>query len=425
MANVSLNTNVSSVSTGKYRYDNFGRRKDMLSSETSNLWGSSNSSSADKNVLSSLAGIKNAGSQLMDAVKALTGSASAFKDRVAVSSNTDAVAINKSSVPSSYASDMEINVKQLATAQENRSEAMTANETSGARAGTNKVAIEIDGKNTAYLDVKVTEGDTNREVQQKLADKINSSKLGLTASVEYNKETGESSLLIKANETGVAFKIRDVDTGAGTANGIVDATKAADISQAAQKAEYTVNNGATRTSASNTVDLGSGISATLKKVTEAGKPVTVNINGNTDKVTNAVKDLVKGYNELLSQANSGNASKLASQLTGAAKSYSAALSRAGISMDKDGKLSVDSDKLKKAAEDGSLERALGSNSGFVNRMDQISKKAEKNPGTYVESKTSSVSTNEDYLNNLSFKALYQPRFGTNYSSVSMLLDMFI
>lgn len=73
-----------------------------------------------------------------------------------------------------------------------------------------------------------------------------------------------------------------------------------------------------------------------------------------DKIAGAVKDFVNEYNDVIAQSkkvNSGNVTQSTKYMSSMTDTMSKALSKAGISVGSDGKLSLDEDALSKASVD--------------------------------------------------------------------------
>lgn len=336
--------------------------------------------------VSYISDIKEASGDLSGALKALSGSA--FNQKGVVSSNTDAMTVsyNGSSASLNSMKDMKVKIDQVAAGQKNEGEALkTANTYSGDK-GTNKFTVETGGK-TTELSVNISATDTNKAVQDKMAKAINEAGLGLKATVETDSKTGTSVLKVESTKTGAdeknSFEIKDVSGNA------VATTGAGTMTSAAQDAIYSVNGGAQQTSKTNTVSLGNGVSATLKAASD--EEVTVTRGKDTSAAISAVEDMVSSYNKLFTAAadrtGDTKAQGLASRMVNVSSVYSKQLSDVGIGFDNSGKMTIDSDKLNKAAEDGSLEKLFtqdrGKNYGFTNQLERLASNVSNNTSAFV------------------------------------------
>lgn len=346
--------------------------------------------------------LKTSLSSLLGKTKSKTSS---FDEKTVVSSNTDALSVSTSSSYKNSFSDTNVTVKQVASGQVNEGSKLSATG-KALSTGWKQFEIEVDGKKT-QVSFQVTSTDNNESIQKKMAEAINAKNIGVKASVSYDSTNKTSQLKLESTNTGDdvknKFTVRDVTNGgnAVSAMGIGTAT------QNAQNAIYKINDGDYVTSKSNKVDLGNGVTATLKKASDT--PVKVSLGTESKSSINKVRDMVNAFNGLLATAednkNDRSAARLLNQLKGLSTSYSASLERIGISVSSDGYLSIDSDKMEKAAENGNLEKFFKQNGdtnyGFANRLNSVAESVSKNPVEYVSStqlKASSTAGNSQSLN---------------------------
>lgn len=378
----------------------------------------STTSGLSESAISYLTDIKSAASSMQSVLSKIFGS-STLK---ATSSNTDALTVSGSS---SSAKSMEVQVGQIAAKQVNEGTSLDS-KASDISEGTYDFTISLDNGKEKKFSVSVNEGDTNEDVQKKVASAINKdTSAGISASVVYN-EDGTSSLKMESKNTGTnsAFKV----TG-----DLADKLGMDNTTQEAQNAKYSVD-GKVYYSQSNDVDLGNGMKATLKAASK--ETVTVSYEQDKESMTNAVKELVESYNSLLSAAGSGDnagATKLANQLKSLVETYGSSLKNIGIEAGSDGKLTINEKKLSEAAENGTLSSFMKANAdgksnyGFVNRLDRLANDISKDPSKfYKETKSSSTSDvagiDRDFtLSDFSFGQL---SLLNKYDTVGMLFDMF-
>ena len=115
--------------------------------------------------------------------------------------------------------------------------------------------------------------------------------------------------------------------------------------------------------------------------------------GDKSKVTAAVEDFVKNYNDLYSEAaqklDDPKAQKLASKMVNISKTYSSSLASVGIGFDKDGKMTINKETLNTAAENGKLETFFtqnkGKNYGFTNQLANLADNVSRNTPSFVSS----------------------------------------
>lgn len=335
--------------------------------------------------------VKQSGINLSNALSKLTTKTkdSVFNKKTPVSSDADAMTVS-GAVKNTPSNTLPINVKidQVAKAQVNSGNDLSSNGRA-VSSGNYRFEVEI-GEARHSFGIEVTASDNNKTIQQKMAAAINNRNIGVKATVKSNTTAGTSSLAIESKTTGTTntngnpvFTVRDVTGGLAAAMNVTS------ISQSAQNAVYSVNNGTSRTSTSNEIDLGNGVKATLKGVSNS---VQVNFQADTSEAVSAVKGFVKTLNDVLSDAGSDfgqNSDRLERDLLGMNKTYKSSLEKLGINVKSDGSLSVDEDKLTAAAGDGRLQKFFQSNYGFAKRADGISNNMKNSPNYYTGSGASS------------------------------------
>jgi len=331
--------------------------------------------------------IKSASKNLSASLKELSGAS--FTKKTAVSSDPEIISAKYSGTKPGDIKPTTIKVDQIATGQSNEGTQLVANAAFGA-SGTNKFSINIGGKATDFS-VNVAVGDSNSVVQQKMADAINKAGIGVKATVETDTKNNVSTLKIEA--TGTGNNDKNKFTVSDVIGSLAAQTGANNISGIAKDAVYSVNGGASRTSQSNTVDLGGGLSVTLNKASD--KSVTISAGSDMGYAKSAVEGLVKSYNDLYSEAaqktNDPKAQNLATKMINISKTYLSTLSNIGIGFDKDGKMTLDDKKLNAAAENGSLQKFFtensGKNYGYTNQLSRLADNVSNNTSNYVSRST--------------------------------------
>lgn len=254
----------------------------------------------------------------------------------------------------------------------------------------------------------ITIDNTNNSLQG-IRDAINKANIGVTASIVADGSATPNHLVIKSNKTGATSSMKIAVSGdAALANLLAfdpAGTQKMTQSTAAQSAMLAVN-GIAVSSASNTVT--GAIEGVTLNLTKAGSS-NLTIAQNTAAVTSAVNVFVKAYNDLNSTIKKttgyDEASKqagillgdssvrnmqaqlrkmMASPITDAAGSLTT-MSQVGISIDKNGTMSVDSGKLSAAMSKNindvaALFSSIGNSSDSLVRFD--SSTSASTPGSY-------------------------------------------
>lgn len=313
-----------------------------------------------------------------------------------VSQNTDALAIrsfDSNRIRGAGTQDFSVEILQLAQTQTHEGEALDAaarvtGTGTGFSLGEHHIAITI-GNRQFDFHFNVSENDTNRDVQQRIADAINArSDVDVTATVNFDEEAGRSTLVLQSSRSGI-----DENVGAGQPNFSVaslagNAVGAAGIetmTQRAQNAAFRVNRGFTgalQTSRTNEVELGFGMLAELR---ETGT-VEVEMGRDTTTQQNAFRHMVNSFNDLVEAArNAGRGTSLANELGGIVRNFSSQLERIGISLNSEGRMQINEERMAAAAESGELERFGGRDGfNFMSRLTRASENVRGNPGAFVE-----------------------------------------
>lgn len=328
-------------------------------------------------------------------------STGAMNSLTAVSSDTSVASVSNR-YRSTQAKDMTLDVTQLASAQQNRSDGVK----STALAQDDMAFTISSAKGNVDINISATKDSgaakTNGQMLREAAAAINKSNAGVVASV--TQEDGKAVLSLQSRSTGTdaAFEVAGQ---MGAADGLQN------ISAEAENAQYSVtSNGRTTdyTSQSNSVQMDYGrIQAELKDV----GTTAVSMQADADKVVAAVSDLLKNYNQAVGflQDNATHGRGTANQLRTFERAIGSAqsLTKLGISTDKEGQLILDKDALTKALkEEPNLTKDLLSGRGGL---------AEN---LYNRS-VNAMNTNSASLISNDLKAIDQDRFSDPFQFSSM------
>lgn len=335
-----------------------------------------------------------------------------FSKKSAFSSDEEVVTASYigSQNPSTEVPDLQLEVRSLASAQENLG-LFLENGKVALSPGTYSFDIGINDMNYEFQ-FTIGETETNRDVQERLVRLINNSGIGLKADLAESE--GRTSLRLTSEATGLSqgkqqiFSVSDNHTSktAGTVEYFgLDYT-----SRNPSNASFLVN-GEDRTASSNHFTIGKLYEVELKGISEEGKPAQFGLKTDTESLADNVGQLVGSYNDFIRAASSyletqSKSKQLVSELKSIAGIYENSLESFGVSMAEDGTLNVDKDLLRQTAiqsEDisetfGTLKNFSASllsksNQVSINPMKYVQKTvvAYKNPGhTYVSPYTTSA-----------------------------------
>lgn len=295
--------------------------------------------------------------------------------------------------------DIELDIQALATTQENLGVFLPDSKT-GLMADTYSFDITT-GDMSYEFQFSINESETNRSVQERLARLINNSNIGIHADI--TEAANLSALRLTSEATGLPsgrraqFMVSDTHTSMQT--GAVEYFGLDYTSREAANSSFLIN-GEHRSTSSNQFTIGKLFEIHLKGITAEDQPVKIGLKTDAESLADNVLHLLGSYNNFLKTASTYletqmKSKQLSGELKGIADLYSSTLEPMGISMEKDGSLSLDRDQLKRTALDtqdiaesfqglkdfsGSLLRK--SNQISINPMNYVQRTivAYKNPG---------------------------------------------
>lgn len=311
-----------------------------------------------------------------------------FEQRTVYSTDPDVVEATGINISKDETIDM--TVENLATAQETMGNFLPESELS---LSPGAYSFDVMTANSNYeLQFNIGDTDTNQTIQNRLARLINHSNLGLKASVITN-EHNESALLICSNKTGTTasgqqpFTISDENTS--QRKGIIDYLGIRETGNPAQNAHYTVN-GESFQSPSNSFILDGKYSIKLKGVggTE-DDPVKIGVKPDYESLKDNIISLTGSYNDFLQAAakyvdQHPRTNLLIGTMKAMSAGYASAFTKAGITQDSNGNLSVDEEKLTTALGSEDADETLGSLKNFTHTTLHKATQIQLNPMDYID-----------------------------------------
>ncbi len=311
-----------------------------------------------------------------------------FEQRTVYSTDPDVVEASGINISKDETIDM--TVENLATAQETMGNFLPESELS---LSPGAYSFDVMTANSNYeLQFNIGDTDTNQTIQNRLARLINHSNLGLSASVITN-EHNESALLIRSNKTGTTvggqqpFTISDENTS--QRKGIIDYLGIRETGNPAQNAHYTVN-GESFQSPSNSFILDGKYSIELKGVggTE-DDPVKIGVKPDYESLKDNIISLTGSYNDFLQAAakyvdQHPRTNLLIGTMKAMSAGYASAFTKAGITQDSNGNLSVDEEKLTTALGSEDADETLGSLKNFTHTTLHKATQIQLNPMDYID-----------------------------------------
>lgn len=269
--------------------------------------------------------------------------------------------VAKNATVSTY-TKTDVNVRQLASSQENKGDELKASENSFG----DKFDLSITnsaGKTSAFS-VSLADKDDNKIALAAMAKQINASDIGVKATVVENQESGTVSLQLSGMKTGEKdgkFTVKDES-----------AANIGVVSKASQNAEYTVNGAAYSSQSNESVKLMDGVTATLKKTGST----QLTYASDAGSAAQSVQGFINAFNELKNASSSFP--DLDNQIMTIARNFSRALGFSGITMDSKGMLSIsDESKLSQSIADGSFAKNFQGVGSLGNKLRDVSGNAFK------------------------------------------------
>lgn len=308
-----------------------------------------------------------------------------------------------------------LDVKQLASSHQIGFSDLTDESIRNA-SGTMEITLG-EGETAKTITVDLTDMETLSDLTRKINNHEDNP--GITASLM--RTDGNVALMFSSDETGAANTI----SIGGTAG--IDSANATEISKAADS--IVAMGDMTFTNSTNTLDkLIDGVTINLKSTTEAGKPLTISVETDTEGTKEQLKTFVDAYNTLqdtlgkLTKSGSGE-EETRGAFAGDATMVSLdrelnqvmrqvfggkQMSAFGITADKEGKLEIDDTKLTAVLKDDpqsltnlfngkegllssidkSLDRYLNSNSGLLQSRQDVLDRQQKD----IDTKTDAMNT---------------------------------
>lgn len=334
-------------------------------------------------------GIKESARILHNSIASLGGldASQALAKKTAYSTNADVVsaeyvgnAKDEAPIPT-----LHISINSLAKSQENMGTYLLSGDVD-LPADTYSFDISINDLNYEFQ-FNINEGDTNKDVQERLVRLINNADIGIKAKVDEGDM--RSSIHLSSVATGLPegkneiFTITDDRTS--KRSGAVDYLGLNYISRQPANSSFFLN-GEERSTASNRFTVGKMFELELNAVSEPDTFVEIGLKTDVESLTDNVNSLIGYYNSFVSSTSSFEQSqsinhRLVSEVGGIASQYRNQMESMGIHIQPDHTLSIDDNLLYTAASEGSFSfQAL---KGFSSALMQKTTQVSINPMNYV------------------------------------------
>lgn len=337
-------------------------------------------------------GIKNAALSLSSMIKELNidDGTSIFKNQILVSSNPDAVTVSVlegTTIPDNDL-PLSVEVSTLSSPQENHG-TFVPSEASALVSGQYNFNIGIE-ENVYSFQFNVSNGSTNLELQNKLADFINKTAIGLRTRIVQKVETGESRLDFIAVAAGssngkASFHPADVRFPDTASHGIIAHFGLDSISVAPVNTMFSIN-GMSKEVRGRSYLYNNALTLSIQDTTPV--PVSIGTVTNQEPVMKKIRSFVEKYNSVFQyvqekQPENNRAKKLLYDLGNSMRQFSSDLTKCGLLLSKTGTLSIDEKTLYSAAGNGTLEQLFSGESRFSSTMIKKFSDISLNPMDYL------------------------------------------
>lgn len=299
---------------------------------------------------------------------------------------SDSAAVSAESQPYSTPATYDVNVYNLAKAQQNIGTKLTSDQASSLTPGTYTFNV-----NSNPVSFDVQNGDTNKTVLCNMASAINNSNIGVKADVNTDANNDTSQLVINSENTGInsAFTLNDMAGNAAAYTG------AYNVSQEAQNADYAIN-GESNTSQTNTAVTNDG-NATLT-FSDTVNNATVTLSPDNPVSIDNINNFITAYNNMVNFVGQNQDyldSAVMNNLINSCNDASADLQSIGITQNSNMTLNVDQNALNNSLQNnaGTVQSAINGFNGLATNAGQFAQDIINSPISNYANTSNKYSTN--------------------------------
>ena len=338
--------------------------------------------------------IKESARQIQNVISSLSGGGkgieAAFSKKVASSTDDEMVEAKYigTNDESEATESFDIEVRSLAEPQVNQSNFLY----SGVRdIPVGNYSFDLNTPSASYeFQFSVNDGETNRDILNKLARLINSANLGLKTEILEN-DNRQSALRLESSQTGLPegeqylFNIvPEGTTDSRTAMGILGISE---ITSPAKNASFLLN-GKEHVSRSNTITVDKTFELKLKGVHNEGESETIGYKPSVDAVADNLQELVDSYNSIIDIATNPvgeeqQGSRLLNDMQSVTANYNSELEAIGLCSQDDGRIRVDRALLADAISSVDAKESFSVLNAFKDALNDKASNASINPMNYV------------------------------------------
>lgn len=288
------------------------------------------------------------------------------------------------------APDLELEVVSLAKKQTNLGKFLPDVVTSLAE---HEYSFDISIDDLSYeFQFNIKNGQTNKHIQERIANLIQNAGIGLTASLVTTDDKSYA-IQIDSVDTGQPFGKDTIftisDSNTSRKAGTVDYFGLDYVSKHPTNAEFIVN-GESRFAVSNNFTIGKMYEVNLKGISPSkGITTTIGLKADVDSLTDNVNQFVNSYNSFMGKinefANNHPASgKLLREVNALASTYTSSLSSLGLERNEDGSLKVNEGLLRLMAGEDKVAEDFAPLKDFTHALLRKTDQISLDPMSYVD-----------------------------------------
>ena len=238
----------------------------------------------------------------------------------------------------------------------------------------------------------IHEGETNKEIQERLARLITNADIGLKANI-IEDGNGNSALRLASVSTGLKndqsniFHVSDNNTS--KQKGSVGYLGIDSVISNASNAEFLLN-GELRSASSNHFTVDKMFEVQLNRVSKyEGETATIGLKTDVDSITENINSLIMGYNSFINTAagyldSHPRSSRLVGEMNHISRSYLTDFTKMGISFAEDGQLTLDKEALRQTALADEGGDSISAIRDFADSILRKTNQVSLNPMQYVD-----------------------------------------
>lgn len=238
----------------------------------------------------------------------------------------------------------------------------------------------------------IREGETNRDLQERLSRLISNADIGITADILEDGKGNSSLRLTSAasglkNDKSFIFSVSDDKTSKRT--GTVDYLGISFMSREPSNAEFLLN-GEPRSASSNHFTIDKMYEITLNGISSVeGETAEVGLKTDLDSLTENVVNLISGYNSFIRAAAEyldlhPKSGRLLGEMDHITRYYQTDLEKLGFSFESNGQLSIDDNVFKDSILDDENRAQFSTIKDFTNSILRKTNQISLNPMEYVD-----------------------------------------